>query len=216
MRAPHSCAKNGKGESTMPPTVVCNCPDKLRKRGENPYAIFDLTMLEELKKSVKADDMLNRLSACAHLPIGFTGNDKHDPITYRHTLREWDKSVGLYHIWADDRRFCEIHKTYALECLYVGKGEAFTRIIDDHLNNKLEEFGAYSIYVSFYECENRFAKYYEQLFLDVFKIPLNKSESTGNIELWAYWPTERVQYGTDAHNNADRYAAKAEGIGKNK
>jgi len=200
----------------MPPTVLCTCPDKSRRDGENPYTIFDLTMSEELRNIVKADDILNRLSACAHLPIGFTEIDECDPITYRNTLREWSKSVGLYHIWADDGSICEKHKTHALKCIYVGKGEVFTRIIDDHLNSKLEEFGASSIHVSFFQCKNRFAKYYEQLFLDLFKIPLNKSESRGDIELWAYWPAERAQYGTDAHNNADRYAAKAEGIGKNK
>lgn len=198
----------------MPPTVVCTCPDVSRRRGANPYEIFDLTILHESKTILDAEDILNRRSACANLPIGFLGNDIHDPATYRSILREWDNSIGLYHIWAHDGLFCDKHKTWALKCIYVGKGEAFTRIIDEHLNKKLEEFGCSAIYVSFFNCRNRFAKYYEQLFLDIFKIELNKKESEGEIELWAYWPTERLQYGTDAHNNADRYATKIEGLGK--
>jgi hypothetical protein len=155
---------------------------------------------------------LNRRSACANLPIGFLGNDTDDSATYRDILREWDKSIGVYHIWADDSLFCDKHKTYALKCIYVGKGKAYTRIIDDHLEKKLEKLDCFAIHVSFFKCQNRFAKYYEQLFLEIFNIELNEQESSGELELWAYWSTDRSRHGTDTHNNADRYARKKEGI----
>jgi hypothetical protein len=48
------------------------------------------------------------------------------------------------------------------------------------------------IYYSFYPCENRIAKYLEQLLLDTYDFPLNKSENRGNKKLCAYYFQSQV------------------------
>ena len=50
-----------------------------------------------------------------------------------------------------------------------------------------------ALYISFYECENRIAKYIEQLFLDTYDFYLNSSENNGSGTLYARWGKERFE-----------------------
>jgi hypothetical protein len=52
-------------------------------------------------------------------------------------------------------------------------------------------------WISFFECENRIAKYIEQLFLDTYRFPVNTNENPGVEELWASWTDERYAIGIE-------------------
>jgi len=53
-----------------------------------------------------------------------------------------------------------------------------------------------TLFVTFHECENRLAKYYEQLFLDTYQFDLNENENNGTKILYAVWDDERFSIGT--------------------
>ncbi len=74
--------------------------------------------------------------------------------------------------------------------LYVGKGLIQKRLIA-HFQKK--DFAEEKIvYYTFIVCENRIAKYCEQLFLDIYDMPYNKSENIGNIKLCSHWTQYEV------------------------
>jgi hypothetical protein len=60
----------------------------------------------------------------------------------------------------------------------------------------------------FYECENRLAKYLEQLFLDTYKFHLNKAENCGEKNLYAVWDDDRHHHGTNIHEVANIYSER--------
>jgi hypothetical protein len=74
--------------------------------------------------------------------------------------------------------------------LYVGKGDAAKRL-RHHWKTKdtAEEM---IIYFTFFACENRKAKYIEQLLLDTYDLPLNRAENTGTETLCAYFTQSEV------------------------
>ena len=81
-------------------------------------------------------------------------------------------------------------------CVYVGKGLAEVRV-DDHVKKKWPK--NYSLYVTFTECGNRLAKYYEQLFLDMYSFVLNRNENPGTEKLYAVWSEELHMHGTELY-----------------
>ena len=118
-------------------------------------------------------------------------------LTLRDVLRGLEKRKGVYHIWTDDD-FCDIHGRRNLECIYVGKGEALTRLLD-HAKHPERLLADEPYWITFFECENRVAKYIEQLFLDIYLFPENINENSGTEKLWAWWPQERYDLGTELH-----------------
>lgn len=48
------------------------------------------------------------------------------------------------------------------------------------------------IYFTFFPCENRKAKYIEQLFLDIYDLPLNTVENKGSETMCAYFTQSEV------------------------
>jgi hypothetical protein len=84
--------------------------------------------------------------------------------------------------------------------VYVGKGEALKRL-SDHLKNKWNK--TETLYISFYECENRISKYLEQLFLDTYEFHLNSYENDGTTKLFAYWDEHRFANGTETQKQGD-------------
>jgi hypothetical protein len=111
--------------------------------------------------------------------------------------------------------------------MYVGKGAALTRVLEHTSDGRLENEGELldrkalmafekrrggdrkkkkerlradvPYWITFFECENRIAKYIEQLFLDVYQFPVNKNENPGKGELWASWVEDRYELGTEIH-----------------
>ncbi|MBC8883333.1 hypothetical protein H9X57_07545 [Flavobacterium piscinae] len=106
-------------------------------------------------------------------------------------LNQWsqDASFGVYFLWHKED-YCSVHDLFIMRALYIGKGNVFKRI-QEHFKHKnfSEEM---IVYFTYYELENRKAKYVEQLFLDFFDIKHNKSENTGTDELVMYFTQNEV------------------------
>ena len=92
-------------------------------------------------------------------------------------LKEWNEKnpIGIYFLW--EKEYCDIHHLYPMRCLYIGKGEIFKRL-ENHFNTK-DFSNEELVYFSYFICKNRIAKYLEQLFLDLYNVPFNKSENKG-------------------------------------
>ena len=88
----------------------------------------------ELAVPLTADDIVNESEFCTMIqkdafhPSAHTGLAITE-LTLRDVLRGLERRMGIYHIWMDDD-FCDVHRRRNLECVYVGKGEALTRVLD--------------------------------------------------------------------------------------
>jgi len=87
------------------------------------------------------------------------------------------KKMGVYILWVDNN--LKDGQSRLLNAVYVGKGQGNIRV-NKHQRKK---FPKMNFYVTFYECENRLAKYFEQLFLDEYSFDLNKYENKGKSVL---------------------------------
>ena len=85
-------------------------------------------------------------------------------------------------------------------CVYVGKGYVNQRV-KFHIANKWPTDE--TLYLSFFECNNRISKYLEQLFLDTYKFHLNKDENTGTDRLYGLWDNHRFEEGTETQRLGD-------------
>lgn len=166
------------------------------------YSPFDRICNQELKTKVDANSIVNKSEFCTLIPID--DDLKLDHLETSDYLKILRGKIGVYHLWIDVDE-CDDHKMNTMLGVYVGKGFAEHRI-NNHLNDKVEK--ADFLYVSFYECENRLAKYIEQLFLDTYKFHLNKAENRGKEHLYAVWDKDRYMHGTELHNIADIYARR--------
>jgi hypothetical protein len=127
-------------------------------------------------------------------------DEDQNSLTLRDYLYGLNRKIGIYHIWVEED-YCYEHKRYSMLCVYVGKGEALTRMLV-HAKSRLPDNAFFA--VSFFECENRIAKYLEQLFLDVYTFHLNENENSGERYLYASWDEQRREIGTELHNVANR------------
>ncbi len=162
------------------------------------YPNFDEIAANELCTPPSADLIVNKSAFCTFLPLkeAATIGD----LTHRDFLSGLKGKVGLYHLWVDFEN-CTDHDTYTMLCVYVGKGLADARI-NSHIFDKSPAEG--NLYVTFYECPNRMAKYLEQLFLDTYKFHFNKNENTGSDYLYAVWSNERHLLGTELNSVSAR------------
>jgi hypothetical protein len=162
---------------------------------QNPdYSKFDCIASSELKNSVSVDEIVNKSTVCTLLPL-----DEQfliDDLTYKNFTKSIGKKMGIYHLWIEHDE-CVHHETHTMLCVYVGKG-----IVRDRLNSHVLKKWPGSIhqivrlYVTFFEVTNRLAKYYEQLFLDLYDTTLNTEENSGADKLYAVWDEERHCLGT--------------------
>lgn len=85
---------------------------------------------------------------------------------------------GVYILWRQTG-YCEVHDSEHLRAYYVGKaGKAIETRLKVHQLTK--EVGAgLATEISLWRGPNRAAKYVEQLLLDLYDFPLNKSENAG-------------------------------------
>ncbi|MBW4936656.1 hypothetical protein [Marinobacter sp. F4206] len=161
---------------------------------QNPnYTDFDNIATSELYNPPSASDIVNASDFCTLVPLerAFQLTD----LTYKDYFKGLRNKTGVYHLWIDYDD-CDDHDTHTMLCVYVGKGLAEGRV-NDHIKKKWPD--KESLYVTFYECSNRIAKYIEQLFLDTYKFYLNKQENTGTKNLFAVWDNERHLLGTELH-----------------
>jgi hypothetical protein len=195
----------------------CRCPP-------DPYTRFDSVIGHELALELSADLILNSSKFCTM--IHKNSVRVLDDLSLRDLLRGLDNKIGVYHIW-NDEDFCDTHGRHNLQCVYVGKGTALTRLLDHTSDDRLKEGNRTSDgearkileerraenrrmrrqrlradephWITFFECENRIAKYIEQLFLDIYGFSLNTNENRGELELWASWSNQRYAIGTEMH-----------------
>jgi hypothetical protein len=205
----------------------CRCPP-------NPYAGFDSVIGCELALKLSASLIVNDTEFCTM--IEKDSLKALDELSLRDLLRGLDGKVGVYHIWRDED-FCDIHQRHNLQCVYVGKGAALTRLLDHTSDDRLEKDDDWLLdpdarkalekrraedrkkkrerlradepyWISFFECENRVAKSIEQLFLDTYRFSVNTNENPGVEELWASWIDERYAIGTEIHAISRRKAPR--------
>ncbi|MDH5327287.1 MAG: hypothetical protein OEZ68_05375 [Gammaproteobacteria bacterium] len=161
---------------------------------QNPdYLDFDKITAVELVCPPSASDIVNKSAFCTQVPLEECFQLK--DLTHKDYLKGLRNKTGVYHLWVDYDN-CDDHDNYTMLCVYVGKGLAEGRI-NDHIKKKWPE--KETLYVTFYECNNRIAKYLEQLFLDIYKFYLNDYENPGTKNLFAVWDNERHLHGTELH-----------------
>ena len=171
------------------------------------YSNFDDICKREIRGSINGDLIVNHSTFCTEVPINEAFIIEHlETSDYLKSLRG---KLGIYHLWVDYDN-CEDHNKYTMLCVYVGKGMAEQRILC-HIKDKWPK--STSLYVSFHECENRIAKYLEQLFLDTYSFHLNKAENRGLNYLYAVWDDERHLFGTEINNVSNIYSARTEQLG---
>ena len=166
------------------------------------YSTFDELCSEELKKPVTASEIINKSPYCTIIPI--SADLQLEELETSDYLKTLHGKMGLYHLWVDYDD-CDDHEMYTMKCVYVGKGFAQQRI-DSHIKDKFPNKD--SLYVSFFECSNRLAKYLEQLFLDLYFFDLNKAENYGEETLYAVWDEDRHHQGTQLHEISNIHAEK--------
>ena len=96
---------------------------------------------------------------------------------------------GLYLLWHKND-YCSVHELFHMKALYVGKGRFSARMRRHWEKQPTEE--QQLIYFTFAELPNRIAKYAEQLILDLYDLPLNRSEKRGRATLCAHFSQSEV------------------------
>jgi hypothetical protein len=165
---------------------------------QNPAYEFDRLASQELKNPPTAEEIISHSEFCAFVPLDEAmqlGN-----LTHKDYLKGLNSKVGLYQMWINHEN-CTDHDTYTMLCVYVGKGMAESRMLQ-HIKNKWPNVT--ELYVTFYECSNRMAKYLEQLFMDIYNFHLNDNENPGIEQLFAVWDQERHFMGTEMQAVSDR------------
>lgn len=174
------------------------------------YSAFDEVCKKELKKELNAKTFANRdlyfyrVEKFLDWDAEWGEHSLHELPSQQ--LGELQGKVGIYHIWFDHGS--ATGSDYIFQAVYVGKGHLNIRLTK-HVHSYLKELG--TIFITVHTCENRIAKYLEQLFLDTFAFPLNKAENTGSqgcFYTMAKW--ESATTGSDADAKALRFAEKAE------
>jgi hypothetical protein len=161
------------------------------------YTAFDRLARLELNTPPAADEIVNASPFCTVISIDEA--IQIGDLTYKDYLKGLNKKTGLYHLWVDYDN-CDDHDTHTMLCVYVGKGLAEARVTD-HIKRKWPR--KQLLYVSFFECSNRLAKYLEQLFLDSYGFYLNTNENKGTAHLFAVWNDERHLLGTELQAVSD-------------
>jgi len=190
--------------------TTCSCPNPKtigfnESIGINTYLKFDQMVNDELKNRVTANEIVNKSKFCTNAPLGFLNNDSDDVITIDDLFHGLKNRKGMYQLWVGESGYCDTHNVFPMRCVYTGKGKVLKRA-KEHIEEKW--LAESNFYISFYDCENRIAKYLEQAFLDIYKCDMNKHENPGKEELFGYWSRDRYEIGTETPKVADRLASK--------
>ncbi len=150
----------------------CECFDEAKQ--------FDSVRIAETRFSPSLYDV-------CHSNIGWYSDKS---ISDAH-LGEWGlaNAFGIYILWHKDD-YCSEHELFHMRALYVGKGEVKNRLYDHYRSKDFSE--QLLVYWTYLEMPNRVAKYYEQLTLDTFRIPMNKREARGEALLCTHFTQAEV------------------------
>jgi hypothetical protein len=175
------------------------------------YRFFDKICEKELKGVWRAEAFANRDLYFYRVDMDAKWESTEDEISLSEApsvqLGKLKNKFGVYHIWVDHGA-TSTGKDHILQGVYVGKGHLDIRL-KQHVVKYLKELG--TVFITVHECENRIAKYLEQLFLDTFEFPLNSAENTGSEGLFytrSKW--ESATTGSDGDEKALRHADKIE------
>lgn len=174
--------------------LQCECEKLQHER-------FDNISNQELCQKITIQDVFNE-SYCVMVPIGHIDEKEH--LSIHEVLIDLKGKVGVYGLWLN-HTYCYEHDMHRMFCLYTGKGSALGRV-KKHIQEKWPEDEL--LYVTFYECKNRIAKYIEQLLLDSYNFPINSAENKGEGYLFSKWTDERFTLGTHTHEISSRLADK--------
>lgn len=172
---------------------------------ENDYYRFDDICRRELSLTITVDEIINRSKYCQSLALDAIDSDGGSEfLDVNEQLIGLKGKFGLYQLWIEIGN-CQDHQTHSLICVYVGKGHVKGRVLS-HIKTKWPKDEM--LYLTFYECKNRVAKYLEQLFLDTYNFYLNTEENTGSGSLYARWSEERITHGSELYKMAEAYQKK--------
>lgn len=171
----------------------------------NDYERFDQICSRELAIPISVNQIVNESDYCDHLLVEvIKQGNPNDDLNLNDHLAGLNHKVGLYQLWIE-LEFCEDHNLHTMLCVYVGKGHAKNRVLK-HIQDKFPH--EHTLYITFFACENRLAKYLEQLFLDTYDFYLNSEENFGKGNLYGRWSQDRVEMGTELYSKAEVYAEK--------
>lgn len=159
----------------MPCYSTCNC------RCNGASNVFDEMLRRETRFAVD-------LHAICHSNIGWYSDRS---LCDEHLIDDWGLSgrIGLYVLWHKDD-YCATHDMFHMRALYVGKGYVQRRLLKHWQEKDFSE--ELLVYWTFIEMPNRQAKFCEQLLLDLYRFPFNRSENPGCHTLCANMTQEEV------------------------
>ncbi|ELB2058237.1 hypothetical protein QNZ53_003469 [Vibrio parahaemolyticus] len=170
---------------------------------EVEHNAFDDVMRNELKTPIYVDEIVNQ-SRCFSIDLDVDDEFLDLTLDSNEILSDFNSKMGVYHLWVQEDT-CGDHFDVRMLCAYVGKGYVQQRI-KSHIKTKWNK--SEKLYVSFYECSNRLAKYIEQLFLNTYKFHLNTEENTGSLYLKTIWDDGRFSNGTETQAQSEKLAVK--------
>lgn len=150
------------------------------------YDKFDIVAAKELFNPIKLDQIVNG-SYCNHFIINEAKNE--DNAALQEVFIDLNGKIGVYCLWMYIGE-CTSHGKQKYKCLYVGKGHVVERL-KEHIKEKWNY--PMLIHITFFECENRIAKYVEQLCLDSYELLHNEKENYGQGPLFAMWSRIRAE-----------------------
>ena len=144
------------------------------------YDAFNQVAASELRTPIRLEDICRE-------NIGWY-TDRSIDDSY---LADWGLKglSGLYFLWHKDE-YCAEHERFHMRALYVGKGSIPRRLQKHWAEKPTEE--QMLVYFTYAVLPNRMAKYVEQLILDTYNLPFNKSENRGKLTLCAYFDQGEV------------------------
>lgn len=178
---------------------------------QSKYCVFNEICEKELKVAWRAENFANRDLYFYRVDTDAKWESTDGEISLFEPpsaqLGKLKDKFGIYHIWFDHGP-TSAQEDHILQAVYVGKGHLDIRL-RKHVAKYLKDLGV--VFITVQECENRVAKYLEQLFLDTFNFPLNIAENTG-VEGYFYtrakWQSATT--GSDGDEKALRHAQKLE------
>jgi hypothetical protein len=186
-------------------------PPSDEKAIESNYHAFNNICEKELKGSWRAESFANRDLYFYRVDTHANWESEGDECSLFETpsvqLGKLNGKFGVYHIWFD-HGLASTQKDHIFQAVYVGKGHLNVRL-KKQVARYLGDLG--TVFITVRECENRVAKYLEQLFLDTFDFPLNNAENTGSEGYFytkAKWRSATT--GSDGDEKALRHADRLE------
>lgn len=165
---------------------------------------FDAAVVGELRLPISLAQILDE-SYCVSIRQDLEPHLLELSLNNNEILSGLRNKMGIYHLWVAQDSCGDHLSMHRMLCAYVGKGQAINRV-RSHIKNKWVKDEA--MYVSYFECSNRVAKYLEQLFLDLYNFHLNDGENFGTKYLQTIWSEGRLVNGTQLHEHSEISAKK--------